>query len=355
MKKLTLKRLRKKQPEAPSRITNETVAEHRERILAGGRRFKYPMQYARHKLVFNAIIIVLVAIVALIGVGWWQLYSAQNTGTFMYRVTRVLPLPVATVDGEQVPYYDYLLYFNGSAHYLKQSEQIDLTSQDGKRQLDYIKRKSIDNAIADAYARKLTRTYNVSVTDKDVDAVIEQGRTTTNGVISKETYDASALSILGWTPDENREVIRNKLIRNAVSYEIDDVAKKNVEKVAAQLQTPGADLDQVAKTVGGEGAAAVSSGVSGLVPNFNNDGGLSIAAAKLQVGQLSSVIKSTTGDGYYFVKLLEKTDTKISYAYIKIPLTVFNSQLAALKNDNKIKEYISVPVINDQAATAPKE
>lgn len=355
MKKLTLKRLRKKQPEAPSRITNETVAEHRERILAGGRRFKYPMQYARHKLVFNAIIIVLVAIVALIGVGWWQLYSAQNTGTFMYRVTRVLPLPVATVDGEQVPYYDYLLYFNGSAHYLKQSEQIDLTSQDGKRQLDYIKRKSIDNAVADAYARKLTRTYNVSVTDKDVDAVIEQGRTTTNGIISQETYDASALSILGWTPEENREVIRSKLIRNAVSYEIDDVAKKNVEKVAAQLQTPGVDLDQVAKTVGGEGAAAVSSGVSGLVPNFNNDGGLSIAAAKLQVGQLSSVIKSTTGDGYYFVKLLEKTDTKISYAYVKIPLTVFNSQLAALRNDDKIKEYISVPVINDQAAAAPKE
>lgn len=355
MKKLTLKRLRKKQPEAPSRITNETVAEHRERILAGGRRFKYPMQYARHKLVFNAIIIVLVAIVALIGVGWWQLYSAQNPGTFMYRVTRVLPLPVATVDGEQVPYYDYLLYFNGSAHYLKQSEQIDLTSQDGKRQLDYIKRKSIDNAVADAYARKLTRTYNVSVTDKDVDAVIEQGRTTTNGIISQETYDASALSILGWTPEENREVIRSKLIRNAVSYEIDDVAKKNVEKVAAQLQTPGVDLDQVAKTVGGEGAAAVSSGVSGLVPNFNNDGGLSIAAAKLQVGQLSSVIKSTTGDGYYFVKLLEKTDTKISYAYVKIPLTVFNSQLAALRNDDKIKEYISVPVINDQAAAAPKE
>lgn len=313
------------------------------------------MQYARHKLVFNAIIIVLVAIVALIGVGWWQLYSAQNTGTFMYRVTRVLPLPVATVDGEQVPYYDYLLYFNGSAHYLKQSEQIDLTSQDGKRQLDYIKRKSIDNAVADAYARKLTRTYNVSVTDKDVDAVIEQGRTTTNGIISQETYDASALSILGWTPEENREVIRSKLIRNAVSYEIDDVAKKNVEKVAAQLQTPGVDLDQVAKTVGGEGAAAVSSGVSGLVPNFNNDGGLSIAAAKLQVGQLSSVIKSTTGDGYYFVKLLEKTDTKISYAYVKIPLTVFNSQLAALRNDDKIKEYISVPVINDQAAAAPKE
>lgn len=355
MKKLTLKKFKSKKQEAPSRITNETVAEHRERILAGGRRFKYPMQYARHKLVINAIIIVLVALLALISVGWWQLYSVQNTSTFMYRVTRVLPLPVAAVDGEQVLYSDYLMYFNGSAHYLKQSEQVDLSTEDGKRQLDYIKRKSIDNVIADAYAVKLAREHDVKVTDADVDAVIEQGRTTTNGVISQDTYEASALSILGWTPAENREVIKNKLIRNAVSYEIDDVAKGNIEKVSALLQDKNADLDQVAKTVGGEGDAAVTSGVSGLVPNFNNDGGLSIAAAKLQVGQLSSVIKSTTGDGYYVVKLLEKTDSKISYAYIKIPLTVFDSKLVALKKDNKIKEYISIPDVTDQATAKTKE
>src|SRR5664279_1357295 len=168
MKKLILKRFRKTH-EAPSRITNETVAEHRERILAGGRRFKYPMQYARHKLVVNAIIIILVTVLALILVGWWQLYPVQNTDTFFYRVTRVLPLPIASVDGQQVRYSDYLMYFNGSAHYLQQSEQVNLNSDDGKRQLDYIKRKSIDNVIADAYATKLARGLNVTVSDKDVD------------------------------------------------------------------------------------------------------------------------------------------------------------------------------------------
>ena len=56
-----------------ARITTETIAEHRERILAGGRRFKYPVQYARHKLVFNAIIITVATLLVLIGVGYWQL------------------------------------------------------------------------------------------------------------------------------------------------------------------------------------------------------------------------------------------------------------------------------------------
>ena len=52
MKKI-LNKLRKpsarKQAVAPARITNDTVAEHRQRVIAGGRKFKYPIQYARHK------------------------------------------------------------------------------------------------------------------------------------------------------------------------------------------------------------------------------------------------------------------------------------------------------------------
>ena len=53
MKKIKLKRSKKQPAPAASRITNETIAEHREQILAGGRRFKYPIQYTKHKLIIN--------------------------------------------------------------------------------------------------------------------------------------------------------------------------------------------------------------------------------------------------------------------------------------------------------------
>src|SRR3989344_4195797 len=98
MKKLPRLKRKKQADQKPSRITNETVAEHRERILAGGRRFKYPIQYARHRLVINTIIISLVALLLVIGIGWQQLFLAQNTGNFFYRVARVFPIPVASVD-----------------------------------------------------------------------------------------------------------------------------------------------------------------------------------------------------------------------------------------------------------------
>jgi hypothetical protein len=351
MKKLPFKRRKDAKQAIPSRITNETVAEHRERILAGGRRFKYPMQYARHKLVINTIIVTLVTLVLAAVVGWWQLYQVQNTNSFFYRVTRVLPLPVASVDGESVRYSSYLMYYNSSAHYLQSSEQVDLNSNDGKRQLDYVKRKSMDNVEQDAYAVKLARQLGISVTEQQVDKVIANDRNTANGTISQETYDASALSILGWSPDEYRQDAKSKLLHQAVAYAIDTTAKTKADQAATLVKAPNADFGAIAAQLGGDGNAKVSAGVSGMVPLTNSDGGLSAEAAKLQKGAVSSVVKTTTGDGYYFVQLLDKSDTQINYVYIRIPLTKFDEQFAALKKDNKIHEYISVPNVDNQSVT----
>lgn len=346
MKKFLAKKRDKSKKQIPTRITNETVAEHRERILAGGRRFKYPMQYARHRLVINTIIVTVVAVVLLVAFGWWQLYFAQNTSDFFYRVTRILPVPVASVQGEQIRYSDYLMYFNSSAHYLQQSEQLNLSSEDGKRQVDFIKRKSMDTVIADAYARKLARERGITIEDSRVDEVISNDRNTANGRISQETYDASALNILGWSPDEYRHDAKSKLIRQEVAYAIDDNAKRRQEEAAQKLKDEK-DFAKIAQAMGGEGKAKVTVGSSGLVPRTNRDGGLSEAAVKLKKGEVSAAIRTTTGDGYYFVRLLESSGSQISYEYLRVPLTEFDTRLAALKNDGSVKEYISIPKIDN--------
>ncbi len=343
MKKRLFRKKNQEPKAVPQRITNETVAEHRERILAGGRRFKYPMQYARHRLVFNTIIITVAALLLIVLIGWWQLYIVQNTGTFFYRVTRVLPLPVASVENEQVRYGDYLMYYNSSAHYLQRSEQLNTQTEDGKRQLDFIKRRSMDNVVADTYAAKWAHDLNISVTKEEVDKVVDDDRNTVNGRISQETYDASALNVLGWSPDEYRQNIKSKLLRQKVAYAIDDAATKKQEQAASLVAQPNADFDKISAELGDDGNAKVQSGISGLVPHTNHDGGLSSTAVKLDKGQVSSVIKTTTGDGYYFVKVLEKSDTQINYAFIKIPLTKFSEQLEAVKKNNKVSEYIKIP------------
>ena len=337
MKKIRRFKKRSAASEQPRRITNETVAEHREQILAGGRRFKYPVQYARHKLVINAAIISFVALVVIVVGVWWQLYPQQNTSTFFYRITRVIPLPVATIDGQTVPYSDYLSAFRSQEHYLQTKEGIDLYSKENKPQLDYIKRKALDDAVADSYAKKLADQKGVTVSDKQVDDATKHQRESRDGITSQEAYDAIVLDHFNWTPAEAREITAHRLLRQEVAYTIDDIAKKQRDAVVEQLKTES-DFDKVAT------AANVQAGVTPLVPSNNQDGGLAVAANKLAIGQVSPAFRSTTGDGYYVVKPLEKDNNgRISYAYIKIPLTVFTKQLEAVKKDSgKYTEYISV-------------
>ena len=74
-------------------ITQQNIEESREEILAKGKKFKYPFQYAKHRLVINTILIAVVALGTFVVIGWVQLYKAQNTGEVAYRFTKVLKLP----------------------------------------------------------------------------------------------------------------------------------------------------------------------------------------------------------------------------------------------------------------------
>ncbi len=345
MKKPRLPKLKKKQvttEEPPSRITNETVAEHREKVLAGGRRFKYPHQIARHKLVINTVLISLVTIVILVVFGWWQLYIVQNTGDFFYRVTRIVPVSVASVDGKSVRFSDYLMTLKGSKHYLEQTEKVNLSDEDGKRQLEFIKSQALNDAIADSYAAKLAKERNITITDKEVDAVIDASLNTVSGKISEEVYNNSTLSTLGYTPDEYRHIIRQSLIRQAVSYDIDDKAR-SIKTAAEKIlkKKPSTSLSSLANQLKDKGYS-VEVGSPGLVPKTNHDGGLSQTALGLKTSEISKFIRSTTGDGYYLVQLVSKNSTQVNYNFLRIPLTEFDLQLTQLKKNNQIKTHITV-------------
>jgi hypothetical protein len=347
MKKL-LRRLRREKPrEGSSRITNETIAEHRERILAGGRRFKYPVQYARHRLVFNIIIIAVIAIVILVAVIWQQLYFAQNTSDFMYRVTKVLPLPVANIDGQDVAYSDYLMKYRSSIKFIQEQEQVSLKTEDGKIQSDHFKEESMQNAIANAYAIKLAHEKGITISDSELELFIKQQRKT-YGDISQASYDAIILDYYGWSPDENRHITSIELLHKKVAYAVDTQAIKTSDAVEAAVKAGNRDLQSIADTLNADPTTPVEHGVSGMVPKNNQDGGLADAASAMKKDDISPVIKSTTGNGYYIIKLLDSNDTQVSYEFIHVALTTFVDQLAALKKADKIKEYIAVPKVAEQ-------
>lgn len=343
MKKLPLKKLRRSEPTPPdtSRITNETVAEHRERILAGGRKFKYPIQYARHRLVINALLVTFASIVLLVALGWWQLYVVQNSSTFLYRVTRIIPVPVASVNGEPVRFSDYLVQYRGSEYYLSKYGENQSNAKDRKHELDHYKRESMNKAIADAYAQQLARQYGITVTSKDVDAVIDQQRNTSSGRISQETYDASSQMILGLSPADYRLAVKHAILRTKVAFAVDKDAKLQAQHAEELIKQNNGDFAKVAEQLSASAGGKVIAGQSGLVNNVSTFGGLRVSeVAKLGKGQTSGLLQSFTDEGYYVVKVLDKNDTQVMFSYLHIPLTTFNDNLSQLKKDGKITEYI---------------
>lgn len=347
MKKL-LSRIRKKTalPES-ARITTETIAQHRERILAGGRRFKYPVQYARHKLVFNAIIITIATLIVLVGVGYWQLYPAQNTSDFMYRVTRVLPVSVAKIDGQPVRYSDYLMKYRSSIHYLETKERVNLKTEDGKRQSDFVKSQAMDDSLADAYAMKLAKDNNVTVTDAELQTFLKQQRGSDGSdAVSVATYDAVILDYYGWSPEEYQHAMKTKLLRQKVSFAVDADADAVSKQVGEVITSGNTDLKAVTDLVNKTAKVKVVYGALGWVPKTNQDGGLAQEAAKLKKGAISPVIKSTTGEGYYYLKLLDSNDTQVNYEYVHIPLTVFMKRLQAVKDQKKVQEFIKITEVD---------
>ncbi|MDB5180853.1 MAG: Peptidylprolyl isomerase [Candidatus Saccharibacteria bacterium] len=350
MKKLSKLRLKKKQPEEPAgRITTDTLAEHRQQVLAGGRKFKYPVQYARHKLVVNAIIIIIATVIILLGVGYWLLYQAQNTSDFMYRVTKVVPVPVAEVDGQQVRYSEYLMKFRSNLHYLVEKEQVDITTEDGQRQVEFIKDQAMHDAIADAFANKIAKDKDLKVTDAELETYLKQQRQSSDGnEVSESTYNAVILDYYGWSPDEYQQAMKTKLLRQKVAYAVDQDAETVSKKVEASIAGGTTDLNLVASTINVDEQKSVIFWPAAWVPLDNQDGGLAAAALKLEIGQASKAVKTTSGDGYYYVKLVDKNETQVRYEYLQVPLSTFDDMLADAETDKKTTQYISIPVIDEQ-------
>lgn len=324
---------------AAPKVTNDTLEKHRQEVLKKGKKFKYPVQYSKHKLVINAIIVaVLVAVIGTI-VGWFQLYVAQNTSDFMFRVTLTVPVPVANIDGENVLYSDYLAQYRSNISVTEKQEGSLKNKEDEERRSNYYKRQSMDNSILNAYAVKLARENNITVTSEEIENIFNEHRKTRNAEISETAFNKIIEDNYRLSPAEYRRMfIELPLLKQKVSAKIDENARGKKDQIYAELKKNGGDFDKIQEKFGKE--VEISS--PGVVKSTNIDGGRTEAALKLKKGEVSEPFMSKSGDGYYIVKLLEKKDDEVSYSYIKIPFKEFVNRVEALKKDGKVKEHIKL-------------
>ena len=317
----------------------EKVEERREEVLATGRKFKYPLQWTKHRVVINTILIAIIVLAITITGGWLALYRFNMTDEMLFRITKIIPAPVASVDTEDVRFSDYLMLYRSSILSIeKQSGQLgDGGSVEDLR--NRYRRAALDEAEEYVYAMKLAKENNITVTNEEIakefDRHLKIGGT--------DRSDISFVKIIeenfGLTRSEYERMLYLNIIKAKVQMQIDQKATDIANQVESLLSSNGGDYIKVAETLG---EAIQYEETGGMVSVQNLDGGRASEASKLEPGGQSGKFISMNGDGYYFVKLINKTDTTVNFVSIKVPFTEFQTQFDTLRAEDKIKEYIEI-------------
>jgi hypothetical protein len=147
------KKLKKRQLRVP-RITNDNIADHREEVLSGARKYIYPLQHSKHRIVILTTSLVVAAVVIFTFLTVVLLYRQQTTSPFMYQVTRVIPFPVARIGNTFVAYENYLFELRHYIHYYEVQQRLSFQTEAGKAQLDSYKNRALDKVVDDAYIKK---------------------------------------------------------------------------------------------------------------------------------------------------------------------------------------------------------
>lgn len=318
----------------------EKVDARREEVLAAGRKFKYPLQWTKYRVVVNTILISFVVIGIIFVAGWLALYRFNMTDDMLFRITKILPVPVANVDGKNVRFSDYLMFYRSSILSIeRQSGQVDNQSSLETLRSQYM-RAALSEAEEFAYAQKLANELDITVSSEEVASEFERHRNIGGVERSEEGFLKIIQENFGLDKSEYERMLYLTLIRAKVEIAIDEDANTIADKVESLLAENGGNYAQVAEALGDN---IIYEETGGMVSSQNIDGGRASEAIKLEPGGESGRFVSINGDGYYFVKLIDKTETEVNFVSIKVPFTEFAERFFALSEDGLIGEYITIP------------
>jgi parvulin-like peptidyl-prolyl isomerase len=349
--KLSLKPLRRsKAPEEKvsealqnvPRITNETVAEHREDVLSSARKYIYPLQHSKHRVVRISISLFAAVLVFLFAYCGLALYRFQTTSGFIYGITRVVPFPVAKAGPNWVSYESYLFELRRNMHYYQTQQQADFSTKDGKNQLSRLKQQALAQVVEAAYVKQLASQHHVSVSAQAVDNEVALVRSQNRLGSSNRVFDEVLNQFWGWNESDFKRELRQQLLQQAVVAKLDTATDSRAQAALKQLQD-GADFATVAaqtsddtstKANGGQYAAAITPSDANVPPQ------ITAALFQLKAGQTSTIINS--GYTLDIVKVISSTGTSVQAAHIQFTFQPITKYTDPLQAKEKPHDYIKV-------------
>lgn len=326
--------------ESAPRITNETVAEHREAVLKGARKYILPLQHSKHQVVIITSTLFVVALIGFFTYVTLALYKFQQSSTFLYRVTQVIPFPVARTDGDFVSYENYLFELRHYTHYYETQQKLNFSDEGGQKQLDTFKEQARQKVVDDALVRQLAKENGVSVSEKEITDQINLVRNQNRLGENDQVFEDVLKDYWGWTVNDFKRSLKQQLLARKVVAKLDTDTQARAAAALAQVQG-GADFAAVAKSSSDDMNTKDAGGEYGFPVNRTNRD-LSAqtvdALFNLQPGQISGIVN--TGYTLEIVKNIETNGDRIRGAHIQFTFKDINTYLDPLKESGKTSTYI---------------
>ena len=326
-------------------ITNETIAEHREEVLGGARKFIYPLAHSKRRIIVVTSVILAATIIALLAYSAAGLYKYYQHNAFLYRVTQVIPFPVARVGSNFVNYENYLFELRRQIHYYEEqqgNESNDFSAAEDLEQLQQFRKDALERVVSFAYVKKLANQYGIKVSSKEVEERITQMREQ-NRLGSNDKVFADVLrDFWGWSIADFKRSLKDQILIEKVAAQLDTEASQKAEALLAQAKS-GADFAALAKANSGDPASAANGGDYGLAitrSNPNVPPQVINALYKLKPGEVSGIIN--TGRALEIVKLEKLENDVVTARHMVIPLKDIKAYIDELKAKQPPKTYINL-------------
>jgi hypothetical protein len=332
-------------PQMPSlenvpQITSETIAEHREEVLKGARKYIYPLRHSKRKIVVITLSVMIAAIIGLFVYCYFALYKYYQYNTFVYRVTQVVPFPVAKAGGNYVEYENYLFELRHYVHYYENQQQRNFSGADRDQLLNF-RKQALQNVLNEAYIKQIAGQYHVSVSDKEVSARLAEVRSQNRLGGNNKVFSDVLRDYWGWSVNDFKRSLKQEILAEKVSAKLDNADSQRAAEVLAKAKA-GSDFGALAKQFSDDPTAKQSGGDYGIPitkTNPNVPPEVIQALFHLKPGQVSDLILASPvlaaqPPSIQIVKLTGVTGDAVTAQHIVINLkdvSIYTKQLQSKK------------------------
>lgn len=322
------------------RITNETVAEHREEVLGSARKFIYPLQHSLKKIVSISAVIFAALTVGFFVYCLLALYRFDSSSTFIYRVSQVVPFPVAKVGSSFVAQENYLFELRHYIHYYQTQQKVDFSDESGRQQLAAFRKTALQAVIDDAYVRQLAKQHKIEVTEPELNYQVDLLRAQNRLGSSDAVFEDVLKEFWDWSLQDFKRELRQQLLAQKVVSALDVETQNRAQNVLSQLNN-GGDFIALAKQNSEDANTKDNGGDYGFVIERTNRDLSPQVIDGLFKNDIGKTVMVETPIGLEILRVREKDGNGVRASHIFFMFKNIGTYTDPLKKDKPPKTFIS--------------